>query len=345
MCFFLSTRSGSFSVAYVNETIYLETAGSSLISAEILLEAKDEIKSIDIIYPNTDVKITDFLNTLRGEKGYNDLDDSYTVSLYHPEREDILGKLHQYQVGELFKESEGHTHVLDIIKFSIFTIVFNNPLAPGQKTWIKLLFKSPNASHTKTLLLEKKYISAPISGPLNTKRAFEQRIEEGIQRISNPLEYSNKPPIYKEKVELVFKDLKNTIVGSFVDDADVDVKKWYLSIIPQPSISKFSATIKQGHSHLTEIEPATRPRTQWPILGPVHKVPIISGILKSIKFHRKTLLHEFYFHKNSDEKKPKFMLDCNGVYEMPYIKIMATFGFLYILFAIISSFMVYLGSV
>lgn len=334
MCFFLSSRSGKFRVPYVNETIFIHSSGKSTLVVEILLDVLEELRSIDVIYPNTKVNVRDSLGMHRELGGYDETDDTFTVKRYQPEREELKGELRRYEVGELYADSPAHKEALDLIRFCIFTAVFERPVEPGTRTWVSLVFDSPEASQIRDVLLQKRYFTSQISGSLNTKRAFEQRCEEWLERVNSPAGYAGSP-IQRETVTTTLEDLRTTIISSFPDANGFDVGRWYISIIPQPSISRFNVNIRDGD--IQEIEQIIRPTVLWPSFHRLYHLPFMGESLSRItSIFDKTIQYSFYFQKNA-ELHPKFRLECTGVYEMPSLLILAILaallGFLSILLA------------
>lgn len=330
MCFFLSSRSGSFRIPYVNETIYIHSSGKSTLLVELLINTKKETRSIDIIYPNTSVEPDNLLDQYKEFSGYDKLSNIYTISLIYPKKISLEGHLNNYVIMELYEHSDAHKGVLETMNFSIFTIVFETPLKPNTSTWVRIGFTSPFASNTKDIVLRKRNIDSLISGPVNTKRAFEQRCEIWLDEVINSRKKTEYELIDAHTIELALNDIKNTIISSFEKDTPFEIDQWNLSVIPQPNIAEFSINIKSD-SEIKETEDIDKPNVKWPFIFfpyrdhiPKFLLGVLDGLLKGVYGYldmEDTKQHSFYFTNN--HKLPKFQIGCSGVYEKPYLTIIA----------------------
>lgn len=337
MCFFISSRSGAFRLPYVNETIYINSNGKSIISVEILIEAQEELRSFDIIYPNFHASVFDYKDIYKDDAG--DIVDKVTRQIYYPENEELEGEIHNYEVGELYEDSQAHKEVLLLLNSNVFTVVFEKSLEPKTRAWVSLIFYSPKASQTKSAFLQKRYITSPISGPLNTKRAFEQRHDEWVERNKQAKEYGWSL-VYAEKIKNTLADLKSTIISTFNSDDNFDLKRWNISIIPQPNLSEFYAGRRDGN--IKEVENMSKATGKWPPVSMICTLPVVGEFFASIHgkfgFLHNTLKYDFYYKRDEkgyeEEKKPipKFRLNCNGVYVMPYVPLLAIAALLVALF-------------
>lgn len=284
MCFLISSREGDIKIERINETVYLYSSGRSSVAILVEFTPKEDIETVDILYPNKTVETIDSLS------------DKIKQTVYQEEelvdQEGELEKIRNFEIFEPFSELE-HQRILSRIGatgFRFYTISFDEVIEEGETIYLPLLVESGKASKINPDTFEKE-IDFTISGPCNVRRSFEK----GIEKVKQDFLES---PVPIDRLSHILENLESTIKGKFFSK-NVFLEQYELGMIFEPGARSLSLN-KEG------IERVDTLRTQeedWPEGGMGE-------------------YHEFIYSGEGEElSKSYFRVGGNGTYEKMMKKI------------------------